>query len=80
MVVSVMLPIGMYIDLFAGMFASMVLGVSQDGNANNLPATQVFAISYFMTLVTGAIINLLVFVYMVIVFSLLSLYRLIASR
>ncbi len=33
-----------------------------------------------MTLLTGVFINLLVFVYMVIVFTLLSLYRLMAYR
>ncbi len=80
MIISILLPIGMYIDVFAGMFAAMVLGVSPEGNARNLPATQAFVISYFMTLLTGVFINLLVFVYMVIVFTLLSLYRLMAYR
>ena len=63
MAISTVIPIGFYIDVYAGMLADLILGsrLKIKGGGDDLAS---FVGVYVMTLLTAAILNFVLFAYM----------------
>lgn len=79
--ISILFPVGMYLDVFAGMLAALLLGVMNSMETGGMAErSEGIVIAYVMTVTTGCIANVFLSLYMLAIYGIQQFYYFVSGH